>query len=117
QRRPLGRAPGIPAVIVAGPDQGPAGMSLTADIGLRGVILGIERVEVLLKPGLGRDAGVDGAADRFDGLARHGRSPAGHSPSQKNLGPDQRVPVMVKATLDNSLDRSCRSTKTRQPAP
>src|SRR5262245_31622007 len=77
QRRPLGRAPGIPAVIVAGPDQGPAGMGLTADIGLRGVILGIERVEVLLKPGLGRDAGVDGAADRFDGLARHGRTSDG----------------------------------------
>src|SRR5262249_2008806 len=37
-------------------------MGLAADIGLRGAILGIERVEVLLKPLVGRDAGVDRAA-------------------------------------------------------
>jgi hypothetical protein len=38
-------------------------MGLTADIGLRGVMLGIQRGEVLLKPMLGRHPGVDGAAD------------------------------------------------------
>src|SRR5271166_5179577 len=30
--------------------QGPSGMRLAADVGLRGIILGIEGVEVLLKP-------------------------------------------------------------------
>jgi hypothetical protein len=44
--------------------QGPAGMGLTADVGLRGVMLGVQGVEVLLKPIVGGDAGVDGAADR-----------------------------------------------------
>jgi hypothetical protein len=39
QRQPLGRAAGVAAVSVAGPDQGPAGMGLTADIGLGSVIL------------------------------------------------------------------------------
>ena len=32
-------------------------MSLASDIGLRGIILGIERVKVLLKILVGRDAG------------------------------------------------------------
>ena len=64
-------------------------------------MLGIERVEVLLQPMVGRDAGIDRAADRLgdpvftaaplcDGLSRR----------PKNLGPVQRVPVMAKATLD-----------------
>ena len=62
QRWPLGRASRITAVIVAGADQGPAGMGLTADIGLRGIVLGVERVEVLLKSMVGRHAGIDRAA-------------------------------------------------------
>jgi hypothetical protein len=33
-------------------------MGLTEDIGLRGVMLGVERVEVLLKPMVGGHAGV-----------------------------------------------------------
>ena len=67
QRRPLGRAAGIAAIVVARPDQGPSGMGLAPDIGLRGIVLGIQRVEVLLKPVIGRHARVDGAADRFGG--------------------------------------------------
>ena len=53
QGRVVGRASGIAPVIVAGPDQGPAGMGLAADIGLRGIMLGVERVKVLLKPVVG----------------------------------------------------------------
>src|SRR5258708_39738905 len=76
-------------------------MGLTADIGLRGVMLGIKRVEVLLKPIVGRDAGVDGAADWLDRPLLHGRaSDAALSRSPKNLGPFQREPVTAKATLD-----------------
>jgi hypothetical protein len=101
QRRPLGRAAGITAVIVAGSDQGPAGMSLTADVGLRSVMLGVERIEVLFKPMVGRHAGVDGASNRFGDSLLHGRaSDDGLSRRPKNLGPFQREPVMAKATLD-----------------
>ena len=76
-------------------------MRLAADVGLRGIILGIERVEVLFKPLVSRDAGIDRAAnafrrsdlhagDLFDGLSRR----------PKNFGPFQRVPVIAKATFD-----------------
>ena len=76
-------------------------MRLAADVGLRGIILGIEGVEVLFKPLVSRDAGVDRAAnsfrrsdlhavDLFDGLSRR----------PKNFGPFQRVPVIAKATFD-----------------
>jgi hypothetical protein len=75
-------------------------MGLTADIGLRGVMLGIQRVEVLLEPVLGRHAGVNGAANRLGGPALHGRTSDDDLSRPKNLGPDQRVPVMAKATLD-----------------
>ena len=57
------------AIVVFGPDQRPAGMRLASDVGLGGIILGIERVEVLLEPLVGRDPGVDRAADRL-GLFR-----------------------------------------------
>jgi hypothetical protein len=101
QRRPLGRAAGITAVIVSRPDQGPSRMGLTADVGLRGIMLGVERVEVLLEPMLGRHAGVDRAANRFGGSVLHGRaSDDGLSRRPKNLGPFQREPVIAKATLD-----------------
>jgi len=46
---PLHRAAGNPAVVVAGFDQPPALAGLTLDIGLTGLALGIERVEVLLQ--------------------------------------------------------------------
>jgi len=101
QRRPLGRAPGIAAVIVSRPDQGPSRMGLTADIGLCGVMLGVQRVEVLLQPMVGRHAGVDRAANRFGAPVLHGRaSDNGLSRKPKNLGPFHREPVMAKATLD-----------------
>src|SRR5262249_62249257 len=96
-----GRPPGILAGIVAGPDQAPAGMRLAADIGLRGVILGIQRVEVLLESVLARHAGVDGAANRLGRRVLHDRtSDAELSRRPKNLGPFQREPVMAKAALD-----------------
>ena len=76
-------------------------MGLTADVSLRGVILGIQRVEVLLKPLVGRHAGVNGAADGLGRPLLRGRtSDAGLSRRPKNLGPFQREPVIAKATLD-----------------
>src|ERR1700674_188110 len=51
-------------------------MRLALDIGLGGLPLGVERIEILLKPLLGRDPRIDRAAQ--DALARpilHGASP------------------------------------------
>jgi len=76
-------------------------MRLTANVGLRGVILGIERVEVLLEPMVGGHTGVDRAADWLGRRLLHGRtSDADLSRRPKNLGPFQREPVIAKATLD-----------------
>ena len=63
-------------------------MPLAFDKGFAGLALGMEGVEVLLETLLGGLAGVDGAS------ALHGHSP-------KNLGPDQRAPVIARATSDN----------------
>jgi hypothetical protein len=38
-------------------------MRLTTDIGFRSIILGVERVEFLIEPGIGRDPGIDGTPD------------------------------------------------------
>ena len=69
-------------------------MGLAADVGFRRLVLGVEGVELLVEPVLGRDPGIDGTADPLDGLGRHDgfslRRP-------KKRGPDQRVPVMAKA--------------------
>ena len=59
----VGIATGEAAIIIFGPDQGPAGMGLASDIGLRRITLGIEGVEVLLQPLFGRDPGIDRAAN------------------------------------------------------
>ena len=65
QGRAVGIAAGEAAIVIFGPDQRPAGMGLASDIGLRGIILGIEGVEVLLQPLVGRDPGIDRAANLF----------------------------------------------------
>ena len=38
----VGGPPGVPTVIVPGPDQGPARMGLTPDIGRGSIVLGIQ---------------------------------------------------------------------------
>jgi hypothetical protein len=79
-------------------------MGLAPDIGLRGIILGVERVKVLLQPLVGRDAGIDRAVHRFCGSSLHAEAPfSGLSRSPKNRGPFQRVPVIAKATCDRAL--------------
>jgi hypothetical protein len=72
ERGTLGRAAGIAAVIVAGAAQGPAVMGLAADIGFRGLVLGIEGIELLVEPVVGGDPGIDRAADPLR-LAGQGR--------------------------------------------
>ena len=63
QGRPVGVATREAAIVVFAAQEGPASVSLASDIGLRGIILGIERVKVLLKLLVGRDAGIDRAAN------------------------------------------------------
>ena len=96
---PISVAAGVAAVVIFSAQQGPGGMRLAADIGLRGIILGVEGIKVLLQPLVSRDAGIDRAAngrsgrhaeDRCDGLSRR----------PKNRGPFQRVPVIANATLE-----------------
>ena len=97
----VGIAAGKSPVIVFASDQGPAGMRLAANIGLRGIILGIERVEVLFEPLVIRHPAIYGAANAFCGAGRHCEGPfTGLSRSPKNLGPFQRVPVMTQAIRD-----------------
>ena len=63
QRRALHRAAGEAAVVVEVAHRDPALVLLAGDVGLAGLALGIERVELLLEPLLGGLAGVDGAGD------------------------------------------------------
>src|SRR5271157_333937 len=75
ERRPLHRAAGIAAVVVTSPDQLPAFMGLALDVGLRRLPLVVERVELLLQAMLGRNAGVDGAAEsRLVSVGSHGEA-------------------------------------------
>src|SRR5207244_4310950 len=61
QRRPLHVATREPAIIVAGPGQYPALVTLAADVGLAGFALRLERIELLFEPFLGGFTGVDRA--------------------------------------------------------
>ena len=61
----VGGPAGVSAVVIAGPDQGPAGMGLAFDIGRGGIVLRVQRVELLVEPVLGGDPRIDRAADRL----------------------------------------------------
>src|SRR5712675_1042010 len=83
----VGIAAGKSPVIVLASDQGPAGMRLAADVGLRSIVLGIQRIEVLFEALVIRHAGVDSAANAFWGEGCHCVRPfAGLSRNPKNLG-------------------------------
>jgi hypothetical protein len=68
------------AIVIEVGQQRPAFMALAVDIGGAGLTLGIEAVEILVEPLLGRFARVDGAADPASGsrlgITPHRRSPA-----------------------------------------
>src|SRR5258706_13888806 len=100
----LGGPAGVPTVIVVGPDQGPAGMGLALDVGGGGIVLRVQRVELLIETMLGRNTGIDRAADRCDRRSLHGRTPtvdrSSLSRRPKKRGPFHLVPVIAKATLE-----------------
>src|ERR1700738_1644291 len=68
------------------------------------IILGVQRVELLVEPVIGRDPRIDRAADRLYGGSLHDRaSIAGRSSLSrrpKKRGPFHLVPVIAKATLE-----------------
>ena len=102
QRRPLHAAAGKSAVVVAVADEDPA-------LVLLGFVcrpapppgVGVERVELHVEALVGRDAGVDGAANFANGRF--------HVPlpfrRPKNAGPFQRVPVIARAIAESDLYR------------
>jgi hypothetical protein len=73
QRRLLHRAAGKAAIIIAVTAQFLSLMRLAFDVGLRGLALRIERVEILLKPLVTRDPGVDRAAQGGPGHEGSGK--------------------------------------------
>src|SRR3977135_4657255 len=97
QRRALQRAAGEPAIIVGGLDQPPSLAPLAADESLARLALRVQRVEVLFQPFLGRFACVNCAASYWR-FRRHAFTP-------KNRGPDQRAPVIWRATSDSERYR------------
>lgn len=100
----VGGPTGVPAIVIAGSDQGPAGMCLALDIGRGGIVLRIQRVEFLIEPVLGGDPRADRTADRLDPWCRHDGVPvvglSALSRRPKKRGPFHLVPVIAKATLE-----------------
>src|SRR5258707_5680204 len=94
----------VSAIVIAGPDQGPAGMGLAFDVGGGSIVLRVQRVELLVEPMLGRDPRIDRAADRSDGWSLHGRASvvdrSSLSRRPKKRGPFPLWPWMASATLE-----------------
>src|SRR5258705_3642154 len=94
----------VPAIVIAGTHQGPAGMGLAFDVGGGSIVLRVQRVELLVEPMLGRDPRIDRAADRSDGWSLHGRASvvdrSSLSRRPKKRGPFHLLPVMAKAALE-----------------
>jgi hypothetical protein len=91
------------AVVVALAQFHPAFAGLAEHIGGAGLALGMKRVEVLLETLLARLPRIDRTAHPACHLARLSPLPGLHAAAlfclrPKNAGPDQRVPVMARAT-------------------
>src|SRR5258707_12278736 len=100
----IGGPAGVPSIVISGADQGPASMGLAFDIGRGGVVLRVQRVELLVETMLGGDTGIDRTADPFDRRTFHDaastvdRSSLSRRP--KKRGPLHLVPVIASATLE-----------------
>src|SRR5271169_4502238 len=103
-------------------------MSLALDVGFRGLPLIVERVELLLQAMLGRNAGVDGAAQRrFTSLRSHGdaacrlgrRAKAGAWPSLIGVeaASDEAASQSLdpRGTIADCSDLAVRKPKKRWP--
>ena len=89
---------GKPSIVIVLGDARPAEFSLRRNIGFTRFSLRIQRIEFLLQPFFSGLAGIDGHPLFW--VLNHRSAP--HKP--KNLGPDQRAPVMARAMADNDLN-------------
>src|SRR5258705_5332852 len=100
----VGGPAGVSDIVIAGTDHGPAGMGLAFDVGRGGLVLRVQRVELLVEPVLGGDTGIDRAANLLHRRSLHGRTPivdlSSLSRRPKKRGPFHLVPVIAKATLE-----------------
>ena len=97
---PFQRPAGDPAIVISGRHHLPALMSLAGDEGRTGLVLGVERVEVLVETVVRGLPRVNRAADR--GLAHDGDFPL----RPKKRGPDQWAPVISRAIAESDLQVS-----------
>ena len=86
QGRAFQRSAREAAIVVAVAQRAPAFMGLALDIGLGGLALVVEGVELLVEAMLGRDPGVDGAAQRFCGDRLHGSTPTAEAGCRPHRG-------------------------------
>ena len=100
QGRAVQRAAGDAAIIIVVAHQHPALRALAGDIGLAGLALGIQAVELLFEAFLGGFPGVDGAAELAGSRLGHARLP---DFSPKKASPFHWVPVMARAMADRDL--------------
>ena len=68
------------SIIIVGLDELPAFVGLALDLGLCRLVLGIERVEVLVELVIGGLPGIDGATKDLPLVKRHGAPPASFDP-------------------------------------
>src|SRR6202011_1465800 len=110
----VGGPAGVSPIVIAGPDQGPAGMGLALDVGRSGLVLRVERVELLVQPVLGRDPRIDRTADRFDRGCLHDRASTVDrsllARRPKQVWPFQAKPSAITITLWDRRSHSLTKT-------
>ena len=103
QGGPLQRAAGKAPIVVAVGDEYPALGLLARHIGLAGLALGVEAVELHVEAFLTRLARVDRTAELQDRRRLHRARLPPDWRRPKNIGPFQRVPVIARATAERLL--------------
>ena len=90
----------------------PSFMGLALHVGLRGLSLGMEGVELLLEPVLGRNARVDRAAQHLGGDRLYEAAPAIDDDQRSTESPGRLIGIGIPA-----LGLPPRSPLPRSPAP
>jgi hypothetical protein len=91
---------GQASIVIAGPDQSPPLVGLTLDIGLAGLALGVERIELEIEIMFGGFTGVDRAAESLPRRVWSHRPASVRPRRPKKRYPFQGVPVMARATAE-----------------
>jgi hypothetical protein len=102
QRRAVEGGAGQAAIVIPGPDQPPALVGLTPDIGFAGLALGIEGIELQVEIMLGGFARVDGAAETRAGAASSAGLRLFHPQAEEAMVTLCRVPPAPRTMPDLS---------------